>query len=274
MSSPTIPSGDPPPENIDTTTADVDADMEDIVQDPNATTLNTTSAVNDGSSTIGNDDAAPDSAQPPPTSSQTQTQNQQTQTQAQTQTQTQTQTQPSTTVPPPPQSRKDVTLREFLSKMDDYAPIIPDAVTAHYLTLAGLPPPNPHDPTGANTGATPVQLARLFALATQKFVADLAADAYQYSRIRASNSSAGNNPLAGGVPIGAPGVGGVGGAAGGAGGAVGKGAQNTQLGVQRAGFGGGGQGGSGQGKTVLTMEDLGMAVQEYGVNVRRGEFYR
>jgi transcription initiation factor TFIID subunit 10 len=25
---------------------------------------------------------------------------------------------------------------------------------------------------------------------------------------------------------------------------------------------------------VLTMEDLGMAVGEYGVNVRRGEFYR
>jgi transcription initiation factor TFIID subunit 10 len=25
---------------------------------------------------------------------------------------------------------------------------------------------------------------------------------------------------------------------------------------------------------VLTMEDLGMAVGEYGVNVKRGEFYR
>lgn len=63
-----------------------------------------------------------------------------------------------------------------------------------------------------------------------------------------------------------------GGAAGGAGGS--KGAQNTSLGVQRSGFGGGGTGGSGQGKTVLTMEDLGMAVQDYGVNVKRGEFYR
>ena len=29
-----------------------------------------------------------------------------------------------------------------------------------------------------------------------------------------------------------------------------------------------------QGRTVLTMEDLGCAVAEYGVNVRRGEFYR
>ena len=54
----------------------------------------------------------------------------------------------------------------------------------------------------------------------------------------------------------------------------GKGGQTTQLGVQRAGFGGGGQGGSGPGRTVLTMEDLGMAVGEYGVNVKRSEFYR
>ncbi len=49
--------------------------------------------------------------------------------------------------------------------------------------------------------------------------------------------------------------------------------KGTNLGVQRPGFGGGGQGG-GQGRTVLTMEDLGMAVGEYGVNIKRGEFYR
>jgi transcription initiation factor TFIID subunit 10 len=50
--------------------------------------------------------------------------------------------------------------------------------------------------------------------------------------------------------------------------------KGVNLGVQRPGFGGGGQGGTGQGRTVLTMEDLGMAVGEYGVNVKRGEFYR
>lgn len=50
-------------------------------------------------------------------------------------------------------------------------------------------------------------------------------------------------------------------------------AKGLNLGVQRPGFGGGGQGG-GQGRTVLTMEDLGMAVGEYGVNIKRGEFYR
>ncbi|KAI0124818.1 TAF10-like protein [Xylariales sp. AK1849] len=153
-------------------------------------------------------------------------------------------------------TRKDISLKEFLGKMDDYAPIIPDAVTNYYLARAGLPPP----PT------TDQRLARLLALATQKFVADIAADAYQYSRIRASNTSA-NNPMgnlgvAAGIPI--PGQAQPGAKDQGRGG---------PLGIQRAGYGGGGQGGS-QNRTVLTMEDLGMAVGEYGVNVKRSEFYR
>ncbi|KAI9679546.1 MAG: hypothetical protein M1817_005568 [Caeruleum heppii] len=166
-------------------------------------------------------------------------------------------------------SKKDSTLREFLGKMDDYAPIIPDAVTNYYLTKAGLPPPP----------QTSTQLARLLALATQKFVADIAADAYQYSRIRSSNTTS-NNPmgsLGAAAGFNAPGPTMPGGA-GGAGPSVKDGAgqqgKGTHiLGVQRPGFGGGGQGG-GQGRTVLTMEDLGMAVGEYGVNVKRGEFYR
>lgn len=146
---------------------------------------------------------------------------------------------------------------------------IPDAVTAHYLTVAGLPPPG----TGPNQ--TPPHLARLLALAAQKFISDIAADSYQFARIRASNSSSANNPMGSlnaasglGVPGAAPGPGGV------AGGDS-KGAKgNTHLGIQRPGFGGGGSGGTGQGRTVLTMEDLGMAVSEYGVTVKRGEFYR
>jgi len=144
-------------------------------------------------------------------------------------------------------------------------------VTAHYLTLSGLPPPSSDDPTGVTTNTTPLPLARLLALATQKFISDIAADAYQYSRSRQSNSAAANNPL-GGVAATIPGQPTAGGAGGGAGG--GKGAQAVQLGVQRSGFGGGGQGGSGQGRTVLTMEDLGMAVQDYGINIKRAEFYR
>ncbi|RFU34582.1 hypothetical protein B7463_g1780, partial [Scytalidium lignicola] len=156
-------------------------------------------------------------------------------------------------------SRKDASLKEFLSKMDDYAPIIPDAVTNYYLTKAGLPPPPQTDP----------RLARLLALATQKFIADIAADAYQYSRIRSSNSSS-NNPMgnlgaAAGFPIpGQPAV---------AAGSKEQQGRGGPLGIQRPGYGGGGQGGS-QNRTVLTMEDLGMAVGEYGVNVKRGEFYR
>ncbi|KAK2806439.1 hypothetical protein FQN50_005856 [Emmonsiellopsis sp. PD_5] len=196
---------------------------------------------------------------------------------------------PTSALPP---SKKDTSLREFLGQMDEYAPIIPDAVTAHYLTLAGLPPP------GNGPNQTPPHLARLLALATQKFIADIAADAYQYSRIRSSNSSSSNNPMgnlaatglaaagtqaaagAGGAGGGVGGGGAGGGAAGGGGGGgeggKGKGAAATgglHLGVQRPGFGGGGQGGQ-QGRTVLTMEDLGMAVSEYGVTVKRGEFYR
>lgn len=61
------------------------------------------------------------------------------------------------------------------------------------------------------------------------------------------------------------------------------GGKQPNIGTQRPGFGGGGGaqstggaggGQSGLGRTVLTMEDLGMAVGEYGVNVKRGEFYR
>ncbi|KAK5939067.1 hypothetical protein PMZ80_008370 [Knufia obscura] len=235
MSSPPAPQNDPPRENTD---HDIDAEMADA-QD--STTQNNNP----------NPDQDPNTTAADPT-----------------QTSTQPQTQPSL----PPQSRKDVTLREFLSKMDEYAPIIPDAVTSHYLTLAGLPPPSASDPSGERGLSTPLPLARLLALATQKFVADIAADAYQYSRIRASNSGSGGGGVQGlGLP-GGPVPGQAGGTAGGQGGKGGT--TGTALGVQRAGFGGGGQGGSAQGRTVLTMEDLGMAVGEYGVNVKRGEFYR
>ncbi|OAA32608.1 Transcription initiation factor TFIID, 23-30kDa subunit [Moelleriella libera RCEF 2490] len=162
---------------------------------------------------------------------------------------------------PNPESKlpahKETSLREFLNRIDDYAPIIPDAVTNYYMTKAGLPPPPQTDP----------RLARLLALATQKFIADIAADAYQYSRIRASSNT--NNPMgtlgaAAGFPIPGQQVGQPGNKDQGKGG---------PLGIQRPGYGGGGQGGS-QNRTVLTMEDLGMAVGEYGVNVKRSEFYR
>lgn len=156
--------------------------------------------------------------------------------------------------------------------MQDCRIQIPDAVTQHHLLLAGLPP-----------HSTPLPLARLLALATQKFIADVAADAYQYSRMRSSATGAGqsNTTTAAAIP-GAEGGGaggqqaGAGKAGGGAGGGKddkGKSGQHV-LGVQRAGYGGGGGGGGQAGRAVLTMEDLGCAVGEYGVNVKRGEFYR
>lgn len=152
---------------------------------------------------------------------------------------------------------------------------IPDAVTSHYLSVAGLPPP------GNGPNNTPPHLARLLALATQKFVADLATDAYQYARIRSSNSASSNNPMgainvtsANAVNISANAGDGQGGQTGGGGGGGKKAASGAMhLGTQRPGFGGGGPGGS-QGKTVMTMEDLGMAASEYGVSLKRGEFYR
>nr|OQO18956.1 hypothetical protein B0A51_13747 [Rachicladosporium sp. CCFEE 5018] len=166
-------------------------------------------------------------------------------------------TSPPAVLPPPhpdhPPSttahKKNLTLASLLSPLSQSTPLIPDAVTAHYLTLAGLPPPP----------ETPLPLARLLALATQKFIADIAADAYQYSRIR-SGSVTSNNPLGGLGGVAAAGVRDEGGKGGG------------KVGGVRAGFGGGGGGGAA--RTVLTMEDLGMAVGEYGVSVRRGEFYR
>ncbi|KAA8902061.1 hypothetical protein TRICI_005949 [Trichomonascus ciferrii] len=137
--------------------------------------------------------------------------------------------------PPPIFERKDKSLKEFLNTMDDYAPVIPDAVTDYYLAKSGFE-------------TSDRRIKRLLALATQKFVSDIACDAYQYSRIRSSSSVANSsNPQARARAL----VAGMSG-----------GQQNAP------------SSSGNQGKTVLTMEDLGNALAEYGLNVKRPDFYR
>ncbi|KAF8845151.1 transcription initiation factor IID, TAF10 subunit [Paxillus ammoniavirescens] len=83
-----------------------------------------------------------------------------------------------TTAPSQPQTRqaaeearKDRTLAEFLLMLDEYEPLIPNEVTDYYLQRVGF-------------DCEDVRLKRLLALAAQKFVSDIAADAYQHARIR------------------------------------------------------------------------------------------
>ncbi|KAK4073354.1 hypothetical protein Purlil1_13043 [Purpureocillium lilacinum] len=139
---------------------------------------------------------------------------------------------PSPANPGPRESSEDMAfLREFLRTIDGHTPI------------------------------TDQRIARLLAFATQKFVADVAADAFLHSRFR-SAGNAGNSMSSYGTAAGpvVPGH------------QVGRGG-GASLSAQRPGCGDSGQGGI-QNKAVLTMEDVGVAVREYGVNVKRGDFYR
>lgn len=154
----------------------------------------------------------------------------------------------------PELTRKDKTLSEMLDLMQgDLSPIIPDAVTDYYLSKNGFL-------------TTDVRVKRLLALATQKFISDIAQDAYEYSRIRSSsavyNSS---NPQVRAKHL----------------------LQSQQFANQQSSAGGGAEGGtdqpapmysnnagSQQGKIVLTMDDLSSALSEYGVNAARPDFYR
>jgi transcription initiation factor TFIID subunit 10 len=77
---------------------------------------------------------------------------------------------------------------------------------------------------------------RLLALCTQKFISDLATDAYQFSKIRSSSSASA--------------------------------AQIPQMGARA------GRPGKDKGRSVLTLEDLSAALGDGGVNVKRPEFYR
>ncbi|KAH7574001.1 hypothetical protein JRO89_XS03G0237200 [Xanthoceras sorbifolium] len=60
----------------------------------------------------------------------------------------------------------DATLTDFLASLMDYTPTIPDELVEHYLAKSGFQCPD-------------VRLTRLVAVATQKFVAEVASDALQ-----------------------------------------------------------------------------------------------
>ncbi|KAG8930691.1 Transcription initiation factor TFIID subunit 10 [Tulasnella sp. 418] len=135
------------------------------------------------------------------------------------------------------QARKDRTLAEFLLMLDDYEPLIPNEVTDYYLQRVGFE-------------CDDVRLKRLLSLAAQKFVSDIAADAYQHARIRTNAQPAARGRAA----------------------ATDKSAANTAAG-----------GASGapapsaplkdKTKTVLTMDDLSAALSEYGINARKPDFF-
>lgn len=169
----------------------------------------------------------------------------------------------------PELTRKDKTLGEVLELMDgEFAPIIPDAVTDYYLAKNGFE-------------TLDVRIKRLLALATQKFINDIAQDAYEYLRIRnslavynSSNPQVRAKQLLQGQQFANQQL--VTGGAGNAGANLepgedgAQGQQQQQLQPLHLGLSAGNQ----QGKIVLTMEDLLNALSEYGLNTSRPEFYR
>ncbi|SCU89659.1 LAFA_0E19834g1_1 [Lachancea sp. 'fantastica'] len=137
-------------------------------------------------------------------------------------------------------TRKDKTLNEILDMMEDNPPIIPDAVIDYYLMKNGF-------------DCADVRVKRLLALATQKFVSDIATDAYEYSRIRSAitvHNSNNGQARARQLILGQQQPG-----------------QLTQQQQQQNEK-------TKANKVVLTVNDLSSAVSEYGLNVARPDFYR
>ncbi|CAO3622068.1 unnamed protein product [Mucor hiemalis] len=71
---------------------------------------------------------------------------------------------------------KEREMAELLITMDNYKSIIPNAVIDYYLNKTGFDCDNP-------------QIKKLFALAAQKFIANVATDAFQFNKVRQSNST-------------------------------------------------------------------------------------
>mmetsp|Transcript_23601 Transcript_23601/g.40598 ORF Transcript_23601/g.40598 Transcript_23601/m.40598 type:complete len:134 (-) Transcript_23601:448-849(-) len=68
-------------------------------------------------------------------------------------------------------SPEDLTIEDMLACMDEFVPTIPEELVQYYLQRTGFNCPDP-------------KVTRLISLAAQKFVADIANDAIQYTKIR------------------------------------------------------------------------------------------
>jgi len=126
------------------------------------------------------------------------------------------------------QARKDRTLVDFMTMLDDYEPLIPSEVTEYYLQRVGFE-------------CEDVRMKRLLSLAAQKFVSDIASDAYQHARIRTNAQPASR---------------------------VRQHASDkatTTVGASAPL--------KDRTKTILTMDDLGAALTEYGINARKPDFF-
>ncbi|KAH9995369.1 transcription initiation factor TFIID 23-30kDa subunit-domain-containing protein, partial [Russula compacta] len=132
------------------------------------------------------------------------------------------------------ETRKDRSLVDFLLMLDDYEPLIPDEVTDYYLQRVGF-------------DCQDARLKRLLALAAQKFVSDIAADAYQHARIR-TNATGGRAR-------------------------ANQGPGSSRVAVVRFQSLTGFSYLQDKTRTTLTMEDLSAALSEYGINSRKPEFY-
>lgn len=152
-------------------------------------------------------------------------------------------------------ARKDRTLAEFMLMLDDYEPLVSVSKTSgmsQRLTINRFQMKWPiiisrklasnartRDCTSFSIPFTILLLnfpfrKRLLSLAAQKFVSDIAADAFQHARIR-TNAAGGraraNQPLYGGSAL------------------------------------------KDRTRTTLTMDDLSAALQEYGINARKPDYY-
>jgi len=101
-------------------------------------------------------------------------------------------------------------LSDFVVQLEDYTPTIPDSVTGYYLNRAGFEASDP-------------RIVRLVSLAAQKFVSDIANDALQHCKMRASGQS------------------------------------SKKQGKDK--------------KFTLTMEDLSPALSEYGISVKKPQYF-